>query len=379
MSIGKKIALGFGLSLVVLLGVSMVAFLGAQQLQSTTKGLVESRERRRFMFTSLSLLVDAETSQRGFIITGDRTYLDPYWAARRVLGENLVELRHRLIDFPDQLASLNRIEPIIRERLATMERTRLVREQSNGPDAVELAVRASAGRGKILMDQVRAGLGEMVAAEDVRWAAYEADARESAWLSMLALGMGSVLGFLIVGVGSWLLTRSIIGPIEKLVMGTVQLGMGNLDHRIDVHNDDETGELARAFNDMVDRRKLAEAQLAEQARQREHTLRTVAEFVSQLAGSSSEILVSTTQQVAGAQEQGSAVSQTVSTLEEIAQTSEEAAGRARSVSESARQSEEMGRSGRRAVEEAVTAMGAVRGQVESIASRILALAEQAQA
>ena len=379
MRIGMKIALGFGLSLLVLLTVALVAFQGARQLQMTTEGLVDSRDQGRLMNTVLSLIVDAETSQRGFIITGDPTYLEPYQQALRRLDEDLIELRHNLAGSPEQLERLNRIEPILRERLATLERTRQVRAQAQGQDAVAQAVRASASRGRMLMAEVRQGLGEMLRLEDRRWADFEAHARESAWRSMVVLGSGTFLGLLIVGLGSWLITRSITGPMDKLVTGTVQLGRGNLDHRIQVSNKDETGELAAAFNDMAERRRLAEAQLAEQSKQREHTLRTVAEFVNQLAGTTSEILVSTTQQVASAQEQGSAVAETVSTIEEISQMSEEAAGRARAVSESARHSEEMGKNGRRAVDEAVSAMGVVREQVESTATRILALAEQAQA
>jgi len=379
MRIGMKIALGFGLSLLVLLAVALVAFQGARQLQMTTEGLVDSRDQGRLMNTVLALIVDAETSQRGFIITGDPTYLEPYQQALRRLDEDLIELRHNLAGSPEQLERLNRIEPILRERLATLERTRQVREQSPGQDAVAQAVRASASRGRLLMAEVRQGLGEMLRLEDRRWADFEAHARESAWRSMVMLGSGTFLGLLIVGLGSWLITRSITGPMDKLVTGTMQLGRGNLDHRIQVSNKDEMGELAAAFNDMAERRRHAEAQLAEQSKQREHTLRTVAEFVNQLAGTTSEILASTTQQVASAQEQGSAVAETVSTIEEIAQMSEEAAGRARAVSESARHSEEMGKNGRRAVDEAVSAMGVVREQVESIASRILALAEQAQA
>ncbi|EPX58325.1 type IV pilus biogenesis protein PilJ [Cystobacter fuscus DSM 2262] len=379
MSIGKKIALGFGLSLLVLLLVALVAFQGARQLQETTEGLVDSRDQGRRMSMVLSLIVDAETSQRGFVITGDPTYLEPYHRARQRLDEDLLLLRRDLAGSPTQLERLERLEPIIRERLATLDRTRQLREQSGSMDAVAQAVRASSGRGRQLMDEVRRGLGEMLKYEDLRWAEFESQARESAWRSIWVLASGTLLGLLIVGLGSWIITRSITGPLDKLVKGTVQLGRGNLEHRIEVHNRDETGELARAFNDMAERRKAAEAQLAEQAQQREHTLRTVAEFVNQLAATTSEVLVSTTQQVASAQEQGSAVAETVSTVEEIAQTSEEAAGRARTVSESARHAEEVGRNGRRTVDEAVAAMSTVREQVESIASRILALAEQAQA
>jgi methyl-accepting chemotaxis protein len=379
MSIGKKIALGFGLSLLVLLVVALVAFQGARQLQETTEGLVDSRDQGRRMIMVLSLIVDAETSQRGFVITGDRTYLEPYQRALGQLDEDLLLLRRDLVESPEQLARLDRLEPIIRERLATLERTRQLREQSGNMDAVAQAVRASSGRGRQLMEEVRRGLNEMLKYEDLRWTEFESHARESAWRSIWVLASGTLLGLLIVGLGSWIITRSITGPLDKLVKGTVQLGRGNLEHRIEVSNRDETGELARAFNDMAERRKVAEAQLAEQSRQREHTLRTVAEFVNQLASTTSEILVSTTQQVASAQEQGSAVAETVSTVEEISQTSEEAAGRARGVSESARHAEEVGRNGRLMVDEAVAAMSTVREQVESIASRILALAEQAQA
>ena len=377
MNIGKKIALGFGLFLLVLLAVAAVAFQGAQQLQSTTASLLDSRERGRLTREVLSHIVDAETSQRGFIITGDPVYLEPYRQALHDLDEELDNLRQHLTTA--QRERLAQLEPVIRERLATMEKTRRLREQPDGVAAVAEAVRTSAGRGRIIMNQVRQGLGEILQAEDTAWARLEGEARAQSERSMVVLEAGTLMGVLIVVLGSVRITRSITGPLDKLVRGTVALGRGDLKHRIDVVNDDETGELARAFNDMAERRQQSEVLLSKQSEEREHTLRTVAEFVNQLAGTTAEVLVSTTQQVAGAQEQGSAVAQTVSTIEEIAQTSDEAAGRARAVSESARHSEEVGKSGRRAVDEAVGSMGSVRSQVESIASRILALAEQAQA
>lgn len=218
----------------------------------------------------------------------------------------------------------------------------------------------------------------MLATGEQQWAEMQEGARGNAERGLIILAICSALAVISVAAGSVIITRGITNPLERLMKGVEQLGQGNLAHRIVVDNEDETGRLARAFNAMAERRQESEAKLAQQSAQREQVLRTVAEFVNQLAGASAEILSSTSEQVASAQEQGSAVSETVSTVEEIAQTSEEAAGRARAVSESARQSEELGKSGRRAVDEAVGAMATVRDQVESIASRILALAEQAQ-
>ena len=376
MSIGNRIALGFGLSLLVLLVIATVAFQGARQLTSTTESLLKAHENFRVLREVRALLVDAETGQRGFIITGEDGYLEPYNAALSSLQQDLSALRAAMAPYPEQRARLARLEPVIEARLERLkEGIRLRREK--GLEAASSVLLD--GRGKALMDQVRIIIGEMADTEQQRWDADADEARQSAQQSLWVLGLGTLLGMAIVGVGSFVVTRGITHPLRKLTLGTEQLGRGELAHRIDVRGRDELADLATAFNAMAERRQQAEVQLARQAEQREHTLKTVADFVNQLAGASSEILASTTEQVAGAQEQGSAVTETVSTIEEITKTSEEAAGRARAVSESARHSEEVGRSGRRAVEEAVSSMGAVRDQVESIASRILALAEQAQA
>ncbi|MET0402035.1 MAG: methyl-accepting chemotaxis protein [Cystobacter sp.] len=376
MSIGNKIALGFGLSLMALLTVAGVAYQGAQQLTQTTGLLFESREQARLMRDIISNVTDAETGQRGFMLTGESTYLEPYNHARQSLESNFKTLRDYLQDEPEQKSRLAQLEPMVSNKLEELARTVRLRQDGKVDEALGL-VRTNSG--KEYMDRIRQILGEMLELEERRWAEGERHAKESAQRSILVLGLGTFLGFLIVSLGSWFITRSITGPMEKLVTGAEQIGRGNFAHRIDVANEDETGELATAFNTMAERRQQAEAQLAKQASEREHTLRTVADFVTQLAGTTSEILVSTTEQVAGAQEQGSAVAETVSTIEEIAQTSDEAAGRARSVSESARHAEEVGKTGRHAVNEAVNSMSSVREQVESIASRILALAEQAQA
>jgi hypothetical protein len=98
-----------------------------------------------------------------------------------------------------------------------------------------------------------------------------------------------------------------------------------------------------------------------------------------LASSAAEILAATTQQASGTSETSAAVAETVSTVDEVAQTAEQAAQRAKAVSDSAQRTAEIGKAGRRAVDESVGGIAAVKDQVASIAESILALAEQAQA
>jgi methyl-accepting chemotaxis protein len=377
MSIGKKIGAGFGLSLLVLLTMSTMAYQVLQHLKATTDTLLETRRVLKDIRELRLAIVAAETAERGFLLSGNDAHLVPYRAAVDVLNTSLQSLKTGLKDQELQ-RQLTRLDPLITSRLEDLEKgITLRREQDGGLEKSVEWVRTN--RGLETMTSIRAQLDELQETREATWRGQQDEVQQSAQRGLAILVLGAALGLLVVAVGSIVITRGITHPLDRLMKGVDKFAQGDLAHRIEVHNEDETGQLARAFNGMAERRQEAEAQLAKQAEQREKTLRTVAEFVNQLAGASAQILSSTTEQVASAQEQGSAVSETVSTVEEIAQTSEEAAGRARAVSESARQSEELGRTGRQAVDEAVTSMATVREQVESIAARILALAEQAQA
>jgi PAS domain S-box-containing protein len=99
----------------------------------------------------------------------------------------------------------------------------------------------------------------------------------------------------------------------------------------------------------------------------------------QLASGVSQILVTSTQQAASASEASAAVRQTVATVDEVLQTAEQASSRARGVAEMAQKTVEIGRAGRRAVDDSTSGMEVVKEQVEALAESILALADQAQA
>jgi CHASE3 domain sensor protein len=107
--------------------------------------------------------------------------------------------------------------------------------------------------------------------------------------------------------------------------------------------------------------------------------RPLHETSSVIASGSAEILSATTEQAAGANETLAAVSETVATVDEVTQTAEQAAERARAVADSAQRAAEIGKAGRRAVDNTVVGMQQVRDQVEAIGRSILSLAEQAQA
>jgi methyl-accepting chemotaxis protein len=175
------------------------------------------------------------------------------------------------------------------------------------------------------------------------------------------------------------ITRGIARRVRALATTAERIAAGELGLVAPLGGADELAMLGDSFNTMtanlqamIETEKAARTEI-------ERLFGAVAATADSLASGTAEILAGTTQQASGAQEQAAAVSQTVTTVDEVTQTADQAAQRAKRVADASQRSMEIGKVGRRAVEDSVGGMGTVRDQVESIAESIVALAEQAQA
>ncbi|MBI4832812.1 MAG: MCP four helix bundle domain-containing protein [Candidatus Lindowbacteria bacterium] len=101
--------------------------------------------------------------------------------------------------------------------------------------------------------------------------------------------------------------------------------------------------------------------------------------VNVLASSSSEILAATTQLASGATETATAVSQTTATVEEVKQTSQLSTQKAKYVLDSAQKAAQAAQNGKKSVAELAGGMGSIRQQMASIADSIVKLSEQSRA
>jgi diguanylate cyclase (GGDEF)-like protein len=151
-----------------------------------------------------ALLVDAETGQRGFVITGRDEFLQPYRAATRELPATLAELHREYAEEPEvERRLLAELEDDAHQKLAELAETVALRK-SQGFQAVEPIV--TAGQGKRFMDQVRACAGQLVARETSELAALERDlARKIRWtIALSALStLFSIAVFVVLGRNLW--------------------------------------------------------------------------------------------------------------------------------------------------------------------------------
>jgi len=111
----------------------------------------------------LSALKDAETGQRGYLLTGDKAFLAPYVTVRSGIVERLTELRKiTLVD--SARVHLDTMLPLLDAKLAALSQAIDLRRHHDMPAALALV---SDGEGKRLMDAIRAEMKEFVRLQEV--------------------------------------------------------------------------------------------------------------------------------------------------------------------------------------------------------------------
>ncbi len=200
-----------GVALLFALGVVLlIAFLSYRSWSASRRNAdqVDVTQRIASGINELLLLItNAETGQRGFVLTGEDRYLDPYRIARADIPLLLKSLRTVTMRRPDQAQRIKSLSPLIEGKLAELASTIELR-RSNGLDAALAVVRTD--RGRVLMDQMRAICSEIQAVTNARLAEYSSAARWSEDQGGLISILGCASLFLLL-----LAATSLIGELQK--------------------------------------------------------------------------------------------------------------------------------------------------------------------
>lgn len=135
----------------------------------------------------LAAIIDTETGQRGYILTGLDAYLEPYNRAQLQLTSRLASLRDRFSASPDQLATLDRIETLIAEKQAEMSRTIELRRANSIAPALHIV---DSGTGLKTMNALRSAVHQLEDRELSELARHSASVgRRAAFFQYLGLGL----------------------------------------------------------------------------------------------------------------------------------------------------------------------------------------------
>lgn len=439
MKLTTKILLGYIIPLIFTLIATGVVYQAFTQSQAAALWVEHTYEVIANARAMNKAAIDTETGVRGYVITGDDEFLQPYENGNKEFREIAAKLKELIDDNPTQVARVVRMEDIYQEWLDQVAEPEIAGIQENTPESIQRAIDiVKSGRGKALFDELRQVDNEFVEIEETllkeRTDENDYNTQMGQILSLAGPGIAIVVALII----AFVLSRTISRNVNIVVQAAQSFAAGDLSQRANVDTEDELGIIAVAFNKMADNlNQMLEAERLTNEALQKTTLETqlakdrlesvvseyqvfiervstgdltarlnlngqndaltmlgrnlngmverLSEVTSQIriataniSASAAEILAATTQQVSGASEQSSAISQTSTTIDEVKTIVEQAFLKAQAVAEQAQRTRDISRMGEHAVSETVESMGQIKDRVEGIAENILALSEQTQ-
>ncbi len=361
-TVGLKIGAGFGAVLAVLVVVGIGSYRTTYKLEAAADLVTHTYEVVNDIETFAKGMVDAETGERGYLLTGEEEYLEPYHAGVKQATGALDGLRRLTADNAVQQRHIQELEPLMAKRLSRLEGG-IEARRSGGVDA---GVRwMSSGEGKAAMDDIRQTLAAMRASEEGLLKSRAAESEATIANTRLTIVVGTIIAGAIAVAAGVLITRSISSRLREVTSASKRVAEGDLTGvDLQSRSRDEVGELVAAFTTM-------RSSLRDMAQQ----TRLATENVNSTAA---EILAATQQQAAATKEQAATIQQITSTLEEITQSGGQIGERAKSVSTVVETSGGATQRGMKATQDTSLTMEAIRDQIEEVAENVVGLSERTQ-
>jgi methyl-accepting chemotaxis protein len=315
-SVSRKIVAGYVLALFVIVVIGAITYRSTLNFTKIVRIRGQSHVAIVHLEALLSDLKDAETGERGFVITGQDEYLEPSRDGEQSVFQHLEKIRTLpAIDARDKDA-LDELEKSIQKQLKlTHEVIEARKDPAQGREKAEAKI--TAGAGKKGMDDIRKVVGDLQKQEQERFDKRSQEADDDAIFIEATILGGTLVAFVLLGLSGAFISRSIGRPLNAAI--------------------------------------------------------------NVLTTSASQIATATVEVAANATETATAVTQTTATVAEVKQTALTAVQKAKHVADAAQQTAHASESGTRAVEDMLTGIQRIREQTDSVAASIVRLSEQSQA
>jgi CheY-like chemotaxis protein/CHASE3 domain sensor protein len=221
---GAEVGTVFGLAVVLafFLLSGAIAYLNIQTLRSNNDKVLHSHEVLIALDELLSTTQDAETGQRGYLLTGDAKYLEPYDRAIAATASRLDTVASLTADNPVQRANVALLRPHVDAKFAELRETIDLR-RTKGPDAA-LAI-VTTDRGKVEMDAIRAQADAM-RQEEVRLRQIRLAEMDGAFKTALVSGiLSGLFGALLTVVVFILIRRNALVRARQQWLQGGQVGL----------------------------------------------------------------------------------------------------------------------------------------------------------
>ncbi|MCW2240534.1 methyl-accepting chemotaxis protein [Azospirillum canadense] len=267
--IAQKSTIAFAAIILVAAGVSVISFRTLSFLQTSNGWTTHSYEVLEDASRLMAAMVDQETGLRGFLLTADAAFLEPYTGGLAAFETAFATLKRLTGDNPGQQARLDRLKAAAeRWRTEIAEAEIALMRQPGGREAAARLV--ASGVSKTHMDAIRKLVAEIDAVERGLLGARRADEEAAFNTAYSTILVGGLLTLAVAGLMGLLLRRTISGGIIALTGCMTRLASGDRTGAIPgVGRGDEIGAMAEAVavfqRNALEAERLAAARRAEEA------------------------------------------------------------------------------------------------------------------
>ncbi|GGA85286.1 response regulator [Puia dinghuensis] len=246
LTLEKKILAGFIICSVILATVAVISFKNSEKVIISNQWVSHTHEVLYQLDQILVACVDAETGERGYIITGEENYLEPYNSGKSRIADLLAKVKELTADNPTQQVNIANIHQQVDLLTGHLDECIQARKTAGFEKAREMV---ATGRGKSLLDDIRRKIDNAKAVEQTllaeRKQVSEEDARNFNLIFIILLAI-----IVLVLVVVYFIISGNLRALKKAEMETAQknwtlTGSGELIK--EMQGNRAPGELAQAI------------------------------------------------------------------------------------------------------------------------------------
>ena len=253
LNIGQKMFLGFGVVILIMLTVISNSYINFVKESEAVEWNVHTYKVIQESDDVLMSLINMETGARGYVITGNESFFEPFNQGMASYEEHYSKLKELTANNPVQQQRLINLDKQYQDWL-NWEKTKIItgiqKVSSGESDIKDLIAVVQSGEGKAMMDNMRSILGGINEEEERLLESKNAELVKMEKETRAIMLIGGVLATIAAVIIASLVIRMIARPVKVVTNTFKEIAEGdvNLEVRLNTNSNDELGRMARHFN-----------------------------------------------------------------------------------------------------------------------------------
>jgi signal transduction histidine kinase len=231
-----------GVASIILVGLNVLFYWSFIKQKETSERVNRSQQILQKLENILSSVTDAETGQRGYLLTGRESYLEPYNLAINTVDRQIAALKTLAVTDPPQQQQLFILEPLIAKKFAELQKTISLRRNKEFEAAIQVVL---TDQGKELMDRIRTALQQLQGQQYEQLQTWLKQKQEEAQRVQLMFVVGIVLNLM----AFYLVYRAI--QQEMTERRQAEASLRQLHEQLEAKVQERTAELKEANTNLL--------------------------------------------------------------------------------------------------------------------------------